>query len=140
MYNNGISCLATNLALFEDHIEVTGLQVINGAQTVKTLVHVSKIIEQMDGKKHLWDQHVPLILVRITEVPEGYGSTIRARERITQYNNTQNAIKISDFRSNDQIQANLKEQFSQITRFGKKVVYLAKRTDRVPGNTEVIRK
>ncbi len=139
MYNNGISCLATNLSLFDDHIEVTGLQVINGAQTVKTLVHVSKIIEQMDGKKHLWDQHVPLILVRITEVPEGYGSTIRARERITQYNNTQNAIKISDFRSNDQIQANLKEQFSQINRFGKKVVYLAKRTDRVPGNTEVIR-
>jgi hypothetical protein len=118
MYNNGISCLATNLALYEDRIEVTGLQVINGAQTVKTLVHVAKIIEQVDGKKHLWDQHVPLILVRITEVPEGYGSTIRARERITQYNNTQNAIRISDFRSNDPIQANLKEQFAQLSRFG----------------------
>jgi hypothetical protein len=131
--------LATKVEVYEDRVEVSGLQVINGAQTVKTLVHAAKIIEHVDGKKHLWNQSVPLILVRITEVPEGYGPTVRAREKITQYNNTQNTIRISDFRSNDAIQANLKEQFGNISRFGKKVIYLAKRTDKIPGNSEVIR-
>jgi hypothetical protein len=61
------------------------------------------------------------------------------RERITEYNNTQNIIKISDFRSNDPVQEYLKEQFGQITRRGKKVVYLAKRTDRVPANSEPVK-
>ena len=54
---------------------------------------------------------MPQLLVRITEIPEGYGTTGKAREKITQYNNTHNTIKISDFRSNDPIQASLKHQF-----------------------------
>jgi AIPR protein len=137
IYNNGISCLATNVALHEESIEVTGLQVINGAQTVKALVHVAKSIER--NRLPYWSKSVPQVLVRITEIPEGYGPTQRTREKITQYNNTQNTVKISDFRSNDSVQKNLRDQFSELTRGGKKVVYLAKRTDKYPANSELVK-
>ena len=109
IYNNGISCLATKVTLHEESIEVTGLQVINGAQTVKALVHVAKSIER--NRLLYWNDLVPQVLVRITEIPEGYGPTQRTREKITQYNNTQNTVKISDFRSNDSVQKNLRDQF-----------------------------
>ena len=104
---------------------------------MKALVHVAKNINRYQ-KPH-WNKNVPHVLVRITEIPEGYGPIARARERITQYNNTQNTVRISDFRSNDAVQNSLKEQFSSISRKGKKVAYLPKRTDRTVNNTEVVR-
>ena len=61
------------------------------------------------------------------------------REKITQYNNTQNTIKDSDFRSNDDVQKNLKSQFADISRRGKTVAYVPKRTDKISPNSEVIR-
>lgn len=137
IFNNGISCLATKVEVLQQCISVTGLQVINGAQTVKALVHVSGNISRL-GAAH-WARHTPNILVRITEISEGYGTAGRVRERITQYNNTQNIIKISDFRSNDLVQVSLKKQFEELYRKGKKVIYLAKRTDVVPRNSEVVR-
>lgn len=138
LFNNGVSGLATRVALEEDHLSVSGLQIINGAQTVKALVHVANQIRR--SNLNCWNETEPQLLVRITEISEGYGQTGRVRERITQYNNTQNAIKISDFRSNDPVQYYLKEQFESLgSRKGKKVVYLPKRTDRVPSNSEVIR-
>ena len=128
MFNNGISCLATRVNVTENAVEVIGLQVINGAQTVRSLAHVGK-----------FGSHVPFVLVRITEISEGYGSGGKIREQITRFNNTQNTIKLSDFRSNDPVQSGLSDQFKQIVRKGRKVAYLPKRTDKIPANHEVIR-
>jgi hypothetical protein len=129
LFNNGISCLATKVSLTEEAIEVYGFQVINGAQTVKSLVHVAK----------KWQSEIPSVLVRITEIAEGYGPGGRIREQITKSNNTQNTIKISDFRSNDPVQDALRDQFGGLVRGGRKVAYLPKRTDRVPPQTEIVR-
>ena len=137
LYNNGIACLASQIKPSEEYLEVTGLQIINGAQTVKALVNVERLHQR--NKKPLWDSAMPIILTRITEVPDGYGKDGKIRERITQYNNTQNTIKISDFRSNDDVQNALKEQFGELWRKGRKVCYLPKRTDKVPPNSEIIR-
>jgi hypothetical protein len=122
LFNNGISCLGTRVSLTEEAIEVYGFQVINGAQTVKSLVHVAK----------KWQSEIPSVLVRITEIAEGYGPGGRIREQITKSNNTQNTIKISDFRSNDPVQDALRDQFGGLVRGGRKVAYLPKRTDRIP--------
>ena len=127
MFNNGISCLATKVTLTGNDVEVVGLQVINGAQTIRSLVHVGKF-----GLK------VPVVLVRITEIAEGYGTGGKIREQITRFNNTQNTIKISDFRSNDPVQSALSDQFKQIVRNGRRVAYLPKRTDKKPANHEVV--
>ncbi len=125
LFNNGISCLANKLVVSEDQNYVTteGLQIINGAQTIKSLVKAGSLEEK------------PMILLRITEVPVTYGKHGAFASEITKYNNTQNVIKVSDFKSNDPIQRFLKSKFAEITRGGKKVEYINKRTDRKAPNT-----
>jgi hypothetical protein len=86
-----------------------------------------------------WANGAPKVLVRITEIPGGYGSSGVMRESITQFNNTQNVIKVSDFRSNDPVQLSLKDQFGKLKYDGKQVSYQPKRTDRKIRNSEVVR-
>ena len=136
LFNNGISCLCTKMEIHEDRLEVRGLQVINGAQTVKALVRTGA---HRPGEPDPWSSSVPRVLVRITEIPGGYGASGKVRDQITQFNNTQNTIKDSDFRSNDSVQQHLKEQFSKIWRRGRQVAYMPKRTDIVPKNAETVR-
>jgi hypothetical protein len=136
LFNNGIYCLCTTLVDHNDRIDVTGLQVINGAQTVKALVNAVRVAK---GKPSKWTSTPPVVLVRITEIPGGYGQSGLMRERVTQFNNTQNVIKVSDFRSNDSVQKHLKEQFGAIRYRGRQVDYQAKRTDRAVRGSEVVR-
>lgn len=119
LYNNGVSCLANEVIVGSDHLEIRNLQVINGAQTVRSLHHAAK-----RGKL----DPSPIILFRVTEVPYSYGDGKRTIEAITRYNNTQNVIKASDFRSNDEIHSDLSRQFGELSRKGKKVKYIPKRT------------
>jgi hypothetical protein len=136
LFNNGISCLCNKLDSYPDRLEVTGLQVINGAQTVKALVN---IVNSARGVPPQWASGAPKVLVRITEIPGGYGSSGVMRESITQFNNTQNVIKVSDFRSNDPVQLSLKEQFGKLKYDGKQVTYQPKRTDKKIRNSQVVR-
>lgn len=131
-FNNGISCLATRLDQLEDRITASGLQVINGAQTVKSLYRASLHSGWKTGPQ-------PMILVRISEVEKGYGEEGRFKNDIIRYNNTQNTIKFSDFRSNDPVQEDLACKFKNISRYGKQVQYLPKRTDRTNKGAEVIK-
>lgn len=134
-YNNGISCLAIEMEIIEDRVKAKGLQVINGAQTVKALVRAGGNEKDNPQKGKSAE---PLVLVRITEA-KNYGKDGSFREDVIKYNNTQNLIKSSDFRSNDPIQTDLKKRFSKIVRFARKVEYLPKRTDKVTPNSEPIR-
>jgi AIPR protein len=129
LFNNGISCICSRLLVADDKIEVEGLQVINGAQTVKALVNAART----RGSEPLpWLRDTPTILVRITEIPGGHGQSQKLRDQVTQFNNTQNVVKVSDFRSNDTVQEHLKEQFNKIVYRGRQVAYVPKRTDRPP--------
>ena len=134
-YNNGISCLATEMEVSGDRVRAKGLQVINGAQTVKALVRAGGNEKDNPWKGKSGD---PLVLIRITEALN-YGRDGSFREEVIKYNNTQNLIKNSDFRSNDPIQNDLKKRFSDIVRFGKHVEYIPKRTDKIKPNSEPIR-
>jgi len=137
LYNNGISCLATSVELEEDCLRVRGLQIINGAQTVKSLVRLEH--EHHRTGESLWLKTAPKVLVRITEIPEGYGAGGRVREKIIKSNNTQNTIKDSDFRSNDEVQENLKTQFAKLVRKKRPAAYIPKRTDSPDKNKENVR-
>jgi hypothetical protein len=130
--NNGVACVATSLDIDQENgkLSAEGFQIINGAQTVKSLRNAAA-----DG----WKAGEPLVLARITEISEGYGKSGRFRDQIVRANNTQNVIKVSDFRSNDPVQIDLKKKFSHYKRFGESVAYVHKRTDAAPRNTEVIR-
>jgi hypothetical protein len=70
------------------------------------------------------------VLIRITETQSK--KTAHEQEfldSVTKYNNTQNAIKISDFRSNDKIQHDIRAQFSELPSLnGRKFSYKNKRS------------
>lgn len=126
--NNGISCLVKKAAVDAQKgcLQVEGLQIVNGAQTVKSLYKA----------RSSWaSRAAPLLLVRVTEI----GQDRQLKDEIVRANNTQNVIRDSDFRSNDPIQQDLVRRFAETTRGGKKVVYTPKRTDKIPPNSLSIR-
>jgi hypothetical protein len=135
-FNNGVSCVATSMTVEGDRVHTRGLQVVNGAQTLKAL---HRAASKFKAGEPIWPETKPLVLVRITEVGESYGSSGRFREDITRFNNTQNVIKQSDFRSNDPIQVDLERKFKLLHRFGRIVQYTPKRTDRKLPQSDVIR-
>ena len=66
-------------------------------------------------------------MVRITEMPNLFKND-GFIDSVTKYNNTQTAVKISDFRSNDKIQISIANYFSSINNIdGKKYFYKNKR-------------
>jgi len=130
-YNNGISAIASKVK--EDpktgRLDCDNFSIINGAQTFRS---ISKAYSRLIGKSN--DVKNLSVMLRLTETPNLFAQ-IDFIERITQYNNTQNTVKISDFRSNDGVQNALAVYFGQISFGGKKYHYKNKRTQSSPSNT-----
>lgn len=103
--------------------------IINGAQTFKSLIKAQEKNPRSAGDVS--------VLMRVTEVSLLKKSDDAAFiDKVTQYNNTQNAVFVSDFRSNDGVQRALKKRFAELSRkVGKTYNYKNKRTDERPRNT-----
>jgi hypothetical protein len=124
-FNNGISALAESIAPDTKDpriLRCKNLSIVNGAQTVRSL-HKTQTDNPVAAKK-------TQVLIRITETQSK--KTTREQEfldSVTKFNNTQNAIKISDFRSNDKIQHDIRAKFSELPSLsGKKFSYKNKRS------------
>lgn len=117
LYNNGVSAICEHIDVDEERgsIKAQRFSVINGAQTVRSL-------SKLEGGV------LPKVLLRITEIPN-HKDRRELLRKVVKYNNTQNEIKSSDFRSNDQIQASFKEHFSSLMKDGSPCAYYSKRTD-----------
>ena len=100
-FNNGISGICTDLTIEETSKKVTALaskfQIINGAQTVGSLAKSPTTADCY-------------VLLRVTE-GESVSTEKGFNANIIKYNNTQNLVKASDFRSNDPIQQWLEDRF-----------------------------
>lgn len=122
LYNNGISALAARIVEDEDQktLLCDDFSIINGAQTVRSLRNAHK--DAAESVRHA------KVLIRITEArPKEVGPDFLYS--ITKFNNTQNTIKISDFRSNDKVQIDLADKFERLpARGGRKFKYRNKRT------------
>jgi len=96
--------------------------VINGAQTIRSLhkAHISNPAEVRDAH----------VLLRITQFEAKKTQAEQEfLDSVTKFNNTQNAIKLSDFRSNDKVQFDLRKKFDQLPSLeGKKFSYKNKRS------------
>ena len=134
-YNNGISAIASKVKENADtgKLECENFSIVNGAQTFRS---ISRAYAKLDGKSKESVKNLG-IMIRLTETPDLFKNNDFI-ERITQYNNTQNAVKISDFRSNDGVQTSLASYFSKISYGGKKYYYKNKRTKEVPRNSITI--
>ena len=118
-FNNGISALCDSFSFDKDfrELNIAKLQIVNGAQTVGAI----KVASQDDLKN-------VRVLVKLTAIKhhakeQGIASTL------IRTNNTQNSLRIPDFRSNDQIQLWLEKQFRDTKARGNllKIVYGRKR-------------
>lgn len=99
-YNNGITALVHSFELVDsDILEITGLGIVNGAQTTGAIgsVPAGEIGEE---------SHVLTRFIRCDD-PE----TVR---NIVRFNNRQNPTQASDFRSNDRVQRRLVQDFQNL--------------------------
>lgn len=102
-YNNGITALVNKIDLPEasdspDHITIHGIAVVNGAQTTGAISWNKD--DDIDGAN---------ILARFVE-----SSNSDVIDGIIRFNNSQNPILPSDFRSRDSHQSRLRAEFKKI--------------------------
>jgi hypothetical protein len=119
-FNNGVSAVATQVEPDEENqlLRCQRFSIINGAQTVRSL---SKA--QLRDGQPLKDVRV---LLRVMNFSLSKDAEFLAD--VTRFNNTQNAVKISDFRSNDPVQKDLHRRFLELNRGGKPYFYKNKRS------------
>lgn len=86
-FHNGITALCSKMQLDGDNLSLWGLSVVNGCQSLNTILSCSETIKKVDDS---------FILLRIYEIPQ------RDRaDKISLYTNSQSAVKARDLRSND---------------------------------------
>ncbi len=97
-YNNGITALVHAVTPAEDHIEVRGLAIVNGAQTTGAIGSVPAAAVA-EGR----------LLARFIKCDDP--ATV---QEIIRFNNRQNPTQAADFRSNDRVQARLVAEFNEL--------------------------
>jgi len=120
-FNNGVSAVASRIEEDPENgtLRCTRFSVINGAQTVRSL----RKAQVKDKEGVLKNTRV---LLRISEFSLTKDHDFLTD--ITRFNNTQNSVKISDFRSNDPVQKDLARRFQGVVRGGKTYWYKNKRS------------
>lgn len=106
-FNNGITLLTTHIEERGDKTYLSGLSIINGAQTTGSLGSIPQSVDLSSTQ----------VLTRVIECADS--ETIN---NIVKFNNTQNRITAWDSFSNDSIQVQLKEEFQELGH-----VYILKR-------------
>lgn len=102
VYNNGITALVLDYSLGKRtskgiKLSITGISIVNGAQTTGSLGSLGSV--------------PPALQVPVRFVKSPKESIV---SNIVRYNNSQNKLQAADFRSTDQIQERLRQEFSKI--------------------------
>lgn len=108
VFNNGITGLVSEFQVSEvnqsqetysaNTLEITGISIVNGAQTTGAL---GSLDTSPDGTGYVQARFVKC-------------NNINTIRKIIEFNNRQNVVEASDFRSNDSIQRRLREEFNNI--------------------------
>ncbi len=107
VYNNGISIITNRVLpdIENKKIKISGISIINGAQTTGSIGSIEEKIQ-------------PSLQVSCRFIECGDQEIIK---EIVRFNNLQNKLISSDFRSNDRIQKRIADEFDEFT--GEKLVY-----------------
>lgn len=98
-YHNGITAICNKLSLNDNKLKLHGLSVVNGCQSITTILNCSEKVKQLDDT---------YILFRFYEIPQ------RERgDKISINTNSQSAVKPRDLRSNDKRVLNIKKSYEQ---------------------------
>ncbi|WP_025754715.1 MULTISPECIES: AIPR family protein [unclassified Pseudomonas] len=100
VYNNGLTILTHSFSVDGGVLSFKGLSIVNGAQTTGAIGSLSKL-PSVDAK----------VQARFVSTTDGDQELIH---KIIQFNNSQNKVEASDFRSTDKFQKRLKLEFDTI--------------------------
>lgn len=102
VYNNGLTILVHDFATVETkkglRLRINGISIVNGAQTTGSIASLRKLPDPA--------ALVPVRVIRTVNQELIYN--------IIRYNNSQNKVTASDFRSTDRIQKRLREEFESV--------------------------
>lgn len=132
-FNNGVTAVAGNITpdFSNGTLTCEKMSVINGAQTVKSLLHAAT----RKSDTHYKPLRKVRVLLRLLSFD--YPAEVAFVGDVTRYNNTQNALKIADFRSNDAVQKDLARRFSNLNLKGRDYEYKNKRGEKKRGTIAV---
>lgn len=97
VYNNGLTAITHEYKIDKDKIILKGISIVNGAQTTGS-------VGSLNREPNI-NCHVPIRIIKCHDN--------EIIQNIVKYNNSQNKITATDFRSNDIIQTRLKKEFDQ---------------------------
>lgn len=97
LFHNGITVTCEKLRVDDERISIKGYFVVNGCQSLSAL---------FENQAHLTEGL--RILTKFVELQ--FGSKLA--EEVTRYSNNQNAVKPRDFKSNDDLQVRLQNEFA----------------------------
>ncbi len=118
-YHNGITAICNKLELNNNELSLQGLSVVNGCQSLTTILGCSEKVKQLDDTS---------ILFRFYEIPQ------RDRaDRISVSTNFQTAVKPRDLRSNDKRVLNLKRIYEEAYPQG---YFITKRGEEPPSSKD----
>jgi hypothetical protein len=103
-YNNGITGITRQIKVgaHSQEAELTGLQIINGAQTVYTIARV--YAEANNQERDILDEEVRVMMRLIRS------NNRDANLQITRYTNSQNPMNAANFWANDEVQIRIQEE------------------------------
>jgi len=96
-FHNGITAICENMKLVDNVLKVKSLSVVNGCQSLNTILSCSEKVKSQDNSH---------VLFRFYEIPE-----IERADKISTFTNSQSAVKPRDLRSNDRRVLKLKKSF-----------------------------
>lgn len=103
IFNNGITVLVNDFMVDDanSNLEVKGLGIVNGGQTTGALGEIPATEATNVGSA--------MVMARFVKCTDS-----AVLENIVRYNNTQNKIEATDFRSKDSIQERLRNEFGKV--------------------------
>ena len=119
-YHNGITAICNKMEEIEEgRVKLHGLSVVNGCQSLNTMVDCSETIKK---------QNSSYVLFRFYEIPQHDRA-----DSISTNTNTQSSVKARDLRSNDKRVLRLKKSYEQKYPQG---YFATKRGDITPGDKD----
>ena len=98
-YHNGITAICNKLEMDNNSLILHGFSVVNGGQSLNTILSCSERVKQIDDTN---------VLFRFYEIPQR-----NRADKISVNTNSQSAVKPRDLRSNDKRVLNIKRAYEQ---------------------------
>ena len=105
-YNNGITAITSHIDTIgtgAEQVDIEGLQIINGAQTVHALYEAYK--KASPTRRRQMDSDIMITFRLIRSASKDFNLNV------TRFNNSQNPMSGRDFHANDEVQLRLQDEF-----------------------------